>query len=68
MGADSASTGHSTAPDDPGVLTPTLRLPRPGLRRSPVVLSRHEADPSAALYCPYVWKVDKGDTRIYSGA
>lgn len=25
-------------------------------------------DPNAPLYCPYVWKVDKGDIRIYSGA
>lgn len=25
-------------------------------------------DPSAPLYCPYVWTVDKGDIRIYSGA
>jgi hypothetical protein len=24
-------------------------------------------DPSNALYCPYVWKVEKGDIRIYSG-
>ena len=25
-------------------------------------------DPSNALYCPYVWKVEKGDIRIYSGS
>jgi hypothetical protein len=25
-------------------------------------------DPNAPLYCPYVWTVEKGDIRTYSGA